>query len=216
MYAIIDLARLNPESLAIANRAYEMWHSRFVSILDEAGEKLTPDYFYRSKYISVLYDDTKVIAMCLHNVLDLQAKGVSELSYLDPVNQILKAQLKKRSERILTVEWVAVHPDSVRQKCADIIMGLAFSFLSDSECTAAMGFSRTDYKADKVAEKFGTQKLDLIIRHGIECGVMLLKKENLKPHPDKSIQETIDDLYGERLDFTYTGLTSQNTRRLAA
>jgi hypothetical protein len=220
MFALIDLSKTNKTSVKLLNRAYDLWYSNFTDILNESSEELKPDYFYRCKYVSVLYDQDIIKAMCLHNVFDFGASGVSELDYFKPLNPFLKESFLKEKIRILSVEWVLVNPELrarfTKVQYADIIMGLAFKVLSDSGLDAAMGFSRTDLKADLVAEKFGTKKLDLIKRHNIECGVMLLRKNDLVKHPFKKTQEVIDQEYLSRTDYTYFKYTNQYEQEVAS
>ncbi len=110
-----------------------------------------------------------------------------DLPYFDSVSLEIKKQLLENREKIFSCEFVTVHPELrarfSRIQHGDLIMGLAFKVFEFSSCTSAMGFSREDNKADKMAMRFGFEKIDRINLHGINCGVMILKKQNLKEHP---------------------------------
>lgn len=111
-------------------------------------------------------------------------------------------------EKVFSCEFVTVRPD-LRSKFSktsygDLMMGTAFKVFKESSCTVAMGFSRTDNKADKMAMKFGFKKLDLVHLHGIECGVMSLHKSDLVDHPYKPTQDAIEALWETRENHVYT------------
>jgi hypothetical protein len=206
MFTIIDFSNLTKETRPIVNQAFKIWKDTYSEILSESGEKLIPEYFYRSKIMTAIYEEGLVKAFLLHNIYDLTLCGVSELSYFEPVNDILKCRLIKSEAKIFSCEWVTVHPELrarfSKVQLGDVMMGLAFKTMMDSSCDSALGFSRLDNKADKMALKFGFEKLDTIVRHGKECGVMYLSRENLKPHPYTKTQEIINELYQNKVNFS--------------
>ncbi|MFZ4404263.1 MAG: hypothetical protein ACOYOK_09200 [Pseudobdellovibrionaceae bacterium] len=206
MFLVIDLHQLNQFTLPIVNQAFDLWKSVYSEILENAGEILVPDYFYKCKIISVIYENDIVQAFTLHNVYNLSANGVCDLSYFSPLNEFTKQKLKHEGHKVWTCEWVTVHPDFrgrfTKVQLGEVIMGLAFKLFAELDCTSAMGFSRKDIKADRMAEKFGFISIDTIVRHGIECGVMFLKKENLLPHPYEKTQIKIDSLYENKTIYS--------------
>lgn len=206
MFLIIDLAIIEESQKKFINQAYDIWTETYEPILSEAGEKISADYFYRCRLITILTAGDQVQAFMLHNFYDLSLAGVRDLSYFNPARHLIENGAIKESSKIFSCEWVTVHPDLrarfSKVQLGDVMMGLAFKAMQGSHCNSAMGFSRTDNKADRMAEKFGFEKLDLIKRHDKECGVMFLEVDSLKDHPYSKTQETINAFYEDKMNFS--------------
>lgn len=109
----------------------------------------------------------------------------------------------------MTVEWVTVHPDLRKRfsriQYVDILMGLAFHQMNAGKFHSAIGFSRTDLKADRVVEKFGGKRFELTQQHDIECALMVMERVNLKRHENDRTAQMIDDLYFVKQDNNLRG-----------
>lgn len=198
-FQVIDFADRKNFDFDLANKAFEMWKETYEPIVAAAGETLPVDYFWKSRLALVLTGEDGIIGFCLSNFIDFRSAGVSGLSYLNPASDIVKQRFQNDSKKILTVEWVTVAP-ALRARFSkvqyvDIIMGLSFCYMRDAGFDCAMGFSRTDQKANKIVQKFGGDQLELTQRHGIECGVMVMEQSKLIAHPISKTQAAIDEIY---------------------
>lgn len=206
--SIVDFSNITEDVKQLVNHSYKIWFEEYSKIFGECGEALVPEIFWRAKMMTVIHDESGVQAFLLHNFYDLTLEGIPALGYFEPVNEILKKRMISEGEKVFSCEFVTVRPD-LRAKFAkirfgDLMMGCAFKTFAESSCTVAMGFSRTDVKADQMAMKFGFKKLDLVQLHGIECGVMALHKDDLIDHPYKATQDAINALWDAREDHVRT------------
>lgn len=205
-FEIIDLSKIDKLNKALIENTYSVWKSVYEPILNEANEAILPDYFWKARMISVIHEKNTPVAFALHGSIPIFMDDVENISYFFPLSDVLKHKLKKFSHQILTIEWVTVNPEHrgkfTKVQPVDLIMGLSFKLLENSHWEASMGFSRTDLKADKVAEKFGVRSQGEVTRHDIHCKLMYVEKEWLTPHPFKKVQLAIDDLWINRVDHT--------------
>lgn len=204
MLKIIDLTNIKKTDVQTVNAAFEVWQQVYGPILQQAGETLTPESFWKCRLLTVIESEEMVEGFMLHSIYDLSLKGLVDIGYFSPLSAAMKAELVDNEEVIFTCEWVTVHPTLrgrfSKVQIGDVVMGVGFRSFLDTPCTLAMGFSRTDMKADKMAESFGFENKGMIRRHDIECGIMMLRKENHKAHRYGKTQARIEELYHLRLN----------------
>ncbi|HEY8272075.1 MAG TPA: hypothetical protein VIG33_14385 [Pseudobdellovibrionaceae bacterium] len=207
MLKLIDLSHIEKSDVSTANSAFEVWKQVYTPILTEANEQIRPEFFWKSKLLCVIEREQLIEGFMLASIYDLSLNGLIDIPYFAPLGDSMKAKLVDDEEKIFTCEWVTVHPllrgKFSKVQIGDVVMGLGFRAFMDSPCTLAMGFSRTDLKADKMAESFGFENQGMICRHGIECGIMMLRKSNFKSHRYFKTQQVIEELYANKENKTH-------------
>ncbi|RYG94982.1 MAG: hypothetical protein EON58_15135 [Alphaproteobacteria bacterium] len=201
---IIDLSSIQDRQLPLVNEAYRLWVETYQPILEAAGESLKPEYFFRSKTMIMIRDEEKVLSFSLNNVLNLGLSGVSDLSYFQEMPLATFEQLRSERFKLFTIEWVTVHPDfrarMTKIQQADLIMGLSINSMTHTDCDGAIGYSRIDLGADRIASRFGARAQEPTLAHGVECNVMLARREWVIPHKFKQIQAVVDGLWNEQIN----------------
>lgn len=201
-----DLSGLSKEHLQTIESVYEMWQEIYGPILAVANEELHPDAFFRARYLVCIMDVGQPLAFCLMNTIDLKVGQNAGRSYFRPVPTQRLTELILANEKILTVEWVTVRPDSRVQfkkvQLADLVMGAAFRFLHQTDHTLAMGYSRTDVGADRIAASFGVRPFDEIQLHGIHCRLMIGRREWVGRHRFSVVETAIETMWRSARNYT--------------
>jgi hypothetical protein len=203
---IVDFSNIRPAQVSLMNSVFSLWRETFTPILEGANEILRPETFFRAKIASVIHTDGCIHSFSLSNVLDLRINGADELGYFHEMPKGLLAEFKNRGTRLMTIEWVTVHPE-MRHKLtkiqqSDLIMGCSIRALLHTECDGAIGYSRIDLGADRIASRFGARPQDKVMAHGIECNVMLARREWVTEHKFKVVQNAVDELWNGKLNTT--------------
>jgi len=203
---LIDLSSIRPEQVTLLNSAFGLWRETFEPILNKAQERLQVDTFFRSKIASVIHTNGHLHSFSLSNVLDLRINGTNELGYFHEMPKKLLSEYVNRGTRLLTIEWVTVHPEMrlklTKIQQADLIMGCSLQALLHTDCDGAIGYSRIDLGADRIASRFGARPQELVQAHGVDCHVMLARKEWIIPHKFKVVQDAVNELWNKRLNTT--------------
>lgn len=198
----VHLADAQNDEIKLVNATYRLWKETYGPILKDAGLALQPESFHRSQFLTVIHDQGAPLSFSLSSFLNLTIDGTADMKYFDPMSACLKEKFTKENPRVMTIEWVTVHPkerervSKIRQ--SDLIMGCSFRAFRDSAADVAMGFSRTDLGADRIAEQFGCVGQETTSLFGIECRVMMISKQMLKPHRFAVVQREIDSLCDAR------------------
>jgi len=197
-FLFLELARIDRVYYAIINSCYEMWKETYGEILSAAGEKLSADSFFRSRFISIIHQNYSPIGFCLHSVYDFSLNGMVELPYFFYVGSHFLNKLENEKRRLLSIEWVTVHPEYRKRfakvQYVDLVMGMGLEMLKLSSCDSTMGFSRKDLQADRIVAKYGVREMEEIVRHGISCAVMFAEVENLVEHPYRAVNVELKNL----------------------
>jgi hypothetical protein len=199
-FQIIDLHQINQKkTVSQISQCLDLWRQVYEPILHKNKETLDLDHFLRSRYLSILHGSNKIFAFCLHNPFLVQDSFFLENSYFKYCTPYAKAMIFETTERILSLEWLTANP-LFRGKISGInyneyLLSLTFHWMKENRFSAMMGYSRTDYKADKAAEKFGASAIDTVQRHGIECKIMLAYSNRIITHPDPEQAQVIYQIY---------------------
>ena len=204
---IYDLANIPSSEKANVSRIYDVWNQVYTPILKDSNEVLRSDYFFRTKFLVALFDESeKPLSFSLHNNYDLQLHGVATHSYFDVAPPAFMELISKEQHQVLTYEWVTVHPDErgrkTEAKSSHVLMGLASKAAQASPYTSPMGYSRVDFKADKNAELYGFKALMDTYRHNILCKVMFCRKHEFHPHPSGFVADVVDQVWEKRTNFS--------------
>lgn len=206
-----DLSNLSSEHLRTIETVYEMWEETYRPIVSAANEDLHPDSFFRARYLLCIYDSvssesSQPVAFCLMNSIDLKIPQNAGRSYFRPVPYLRMKDFVSAGDKILTVEWVTVRPANRVQfkkvQLVDLVMGAAFRFMHRTNHTLAMGYSRIDVGADRVAASFGVRPFDDIQLHGISCRLMIGRREWVGKHRFAVVESAIETLWSSARNFT--------------
>ncbi len=219
-----NLAELNGQHLGKIDSVFKMWREVYTPILAASGESLHPDTFFRSRYVVCISEiDAKTevahtLGFCLLNTIDLKVAHNLGRSYFEPVPAQRMTELLDGREKILTVEWVTVRPESrvrfQKIQLADLIMGAAFRFLQQSDHTLAMGYSRTDVGADRIAASFGVRPFDELQLHGIPCRLMIGRREWVGRHRFSVVEAAVENLWQSAVNFTSTKFNTEKSQEI--
>ncbi len=126
-------------------------------------------------------------------------------------------EIKANGDRVFAVEWVTVHPDRrakfSKVQLADLIMGVSTRFMLETESDFVMGFSRTDLGADRIAACLGIRPHGLVNFHGIECQVMIGRRQWVGAHRFAVVERAIEDLWNRREDHYFQKSQASETRK---
>lgn len=201
-YHLIDLANIDPKLLALVDQAYFLWESTYLKILSASGETLNPDCFWRSKILAIIEENDVIIGLHLYNAFDLRMKSITRHGYIENFNESQIRQIRSQGiDRVMSCEFLTVNPD-FRGKVSgfswgDVIVGLAAKVCLASSWDGMVGISRTDFKVDRMAKRIGAADTDKVIKHEIECRIVVASKALLQPSPDLQVQRMIRQLWSQ-------------------
>lgn len=201
-FELIKLNKQEVESSELVKSCFALWLETYAPIVESAGKTLEPSSFFNNKILSVIHDQGLVLSFACNNMRDLSDPEVRAMPYFARLSDTLMGRLKDL--KIFTVEWVTVNPEhrakvsKVQQ--ADLIMSLGIRSMAHSPCDAAIGFSRTDLKADRIAERSGGRAQEYVNIFNIECAVMLALKSWVTGHKYQVVQDVIDELWLNKIN----------------
>lgn len=219
---LIDLDRIQKTDTHLVEDCHKLWTETYSSILQSAGETIHSDGFFRSRILIAVRCGEQTAGFCMARFFDLRVPSMAESSYFDPVPDPLMHDLCASGDRIFAVEWVTVRPEFrakfSKVQLVDLIMGVSIRFMFETTSDAVMGFSRVDVGADRIASSFGIRPHGLVNFHGIDCQIMIGRREWLGAHRFAVVERAIEDLWGRRQDryFTAEGGAGAGTYEKAA
>lgn len=195
----ISLASVADSDVELVSNVFDMWKTEYTPIVNGAGGELKAESFHRSQFLNVIHDNGEPLSFSLSSFLNVKLRGMYELGYFASLSDELRVRFKVENPRIMTIEWVTVAPmerariSKIRQ--SDLIMGSSMRFFGASAADVAIGFSRTDLGADRIAAQFGCVPQGLTSVFGIDCQVMMVRQTDLRPHKFAVVQRAIDGLW---------------------
>lgn len=203
-FELVYLNDRTVESSLLINECYALWLETYSPIVEAAGKALEPSSFFNNKILSVIHEQGSVLSFACNNIHDLSDPSVRALPYFARLSGTLMERL--RNLKVFTVEWVTVHPEQrakvSKVQQSDLIMSLGIRSMMHSPCNAAIGFSRTDLKADRIAERSGGRPQEYVSVFNIECAVMLALKSWVTTHKYQAVQNVIDELWTNKINHT--------------
>lgn len=197
---IIDTLAAPAADLIKLNDVIKLWKDVYTPILSAANLKLSIDSFQKARTVTVLNDDSgAVIGFALNNYINCSLLDMYQHSYFKDCPEIFKEELKIKKHHIMTIEFVTVNPNYQKRfskvQYVDVLMGIQTQMMLTSNISAVMGYSRMDLKADKIAQKFGALSRGVVKMFDIDCSIIFLPRELVRPHPFAQTQELITKLY---------------------
>lgn len=204
---VFDLSVVDKKNERTLSKVYDLWDEVYAPILKQSGETLRSDYFFRCKSAVTLLDAFEnPLAFVLHNHFYFGINGSNIHSYFDISPQDYKDLHSKEQSIITTFEWVTIHPSFSRKKeeirPAHVIMGLSMLAVQQSHSTGFMGYSRTDFKADKNAEIFGFRPLEDLYRHDIHCKLMYASQADIKSHYNPTVVDLTNKIWSSAQNYS--------------
>ena len=197
-----NLTSLLAADFKLLEAVVHLWQDTYTPILAAAGETLEIDDFFAAKVALVLHDGSEPIGFCLLNSRPLGLLGIRDCRYFTSLPTTTLKELEDCKDMLLSIEWVTVHPahraKMRKVQIADLVMGMAFRLFHLTSHTVAIGFSRTDVGADRIAMNFGVRGFDEITLHGIQCRVMIGRKEWVGAHRFAVVEKAIEEIWGAR------------------
>lgn len=201
-YHLIDLSNLDTNTVSLVDQAYSLWHATYSKILESSGEKINSDDFWRARILAVIEQNNSIIGLHLYNAFDLRVHAIQTHSYLKSLSNIKIEELKSKSiQRLMSGEFLTVHPE-FRGKpngisIAEVIVGLCTKVFLSSPWDAIIGISRIDFKVDKMTTKLGGRVNGDLLRHDVECKIIIATKSDIKPNTDLPVVNMVESLWSQ-------------------
>lgn len=213
---LIDLDRIRENDIGLVEECHSLWVETYKPILEAAGESLHSDGFFRSRVLMAVRQGDVLVGFCLARFFDLRVSSMAKASYFDPMPEVLLRGLSEQGDRVFAVEWVTVRPEQrakfSKVQLADLIMGVSTRFMLETESDFVMGFSRTDLGADRIAACLGIRPHGIVNFHGIDCQVMIGRREWVGAHRFAVVERAIEDLWARRQDYYFGAAKGQESR----
>lgn len=196
---IIEISKANRFDASLVGAAYALWVQTYTPIVAAAGRTLSPESFHRSQFVTMICEGQRVLSFALSSHFDMSIPGVSDMAYFSPMSDGLKAKFIRENPKVMTIEWVTVDPaerervSKIRQP--DLIMGCCFKRFALTDADVAMGFSRVDYGADRIAAQYGCEPQEDTSMFNIACKVMMVRRHQVKSHRFAVVQSAVDRLW---------------------
>jgi hypothetical protein len=201
----------NFNGVAIYNSAYDYWKTFWKDVYSQVGEKgdLNTDDFLRQDFIGVLMHDEEIVGMHLYNLFDLSMRAHMDQRFMSKgFGELYFRQLKnKKVKTAMSLEYLTVDPlwrkSVIGISVAEILIGLALKIQKSLDIDAGIGKSRADVKVTQMVERFGAKVLgNKILIHNITTDLIVFFKNEITPHPDKTINQYVDKFWKYRTDLT--------------
>ncbi|MCA6565604.1 MAG: hypothetical protein ACK5UJ_03830 [Pseudobdellovibrionaceae bacterium] len=197
-FNVIDLNSISSKDLETLDSCYKLWHEVYTPILADAQQSLNKDSFLRARFLAVLEKDAEVCCFSLMNTHFTLWKPSVEASYFSYCSDITRHLVKSQGLSLLTVEWLTANPKYRRKVTGypanEVLVSLCFQWMKHMGFDAAIGYPRCDFKSDQVATMMGAKVTESVMRHGIECKVILAHRDSLIMHPETEMAQHIQDL----------------------
>lgn len=197
-----NLTSISKAHIRLLEAVIQLWRETYTPILAAAKEQLSMDDFFSAKAALVLHEGDQPVGFCVLNSRPLGLSGVRDCRYFAPLPPKILEDLERTREALLSIEWVTVHPEhraKLRKvQIADLVMGAAFRLFHQTSHTVVIGYSRTDVGADRIAMNFGVRGFEEISLHGINCRVMIGRKEWVGAHRFTVVESAIEGLWQGR------------------
>lgn len=197
-FETIDLRDLRLQRHPLVNQAFALWMETYLPILGGVGLKLKPSTFYSAQFLNVIHRDGEVLSLALANVRDTGSRALEDVSYFSPMLPDRITKLRRDFSKVMSLEFITVHPRErarvakIRQP--ELIVGCISNVFLRCGAEAAVGFSRIDLGADRLAAQFGFVPHEPTKMFGIECILMIAKRSEIRRHKHAVIQNAIDGL----------------------
>lgn len=206
-YWLLDLGNLTIETARIADLAFINWKNIFHAEMAKRDLILHENDFWQAKLLAVITNKTEVVGSHIYNVFDLRTLAVGSHSYLKhfPETEIFEIRQKK-IDQIMSMEYLCVNP-----KCrgkdqgfswGEVVIGLGFKALQNSDWGAAVGIAREDRKVDKMASQMGARAITHLTMNETPCDIMLMPKAEIKPSANPFAQEKIESLWKTHINHS--------------
>ena len=167
--------------------AYNLWYlvwSGTLNKLDGVSE-LKSNEFTRHDFCSVIYEESRAIALFCYSAIDLSLPTRVNDSWFSAWPKDILFYLGKNYRKSLMPAWLAVHPDYRRSSSsypvnlAQVTMEIYASLILYYGFQAGFGTTRNDRGVNKLIYETGGIKLDEGKDHGVGVDFVLMEPENI-------------------------------------
>ena len=188
------------------DRTYSLWKEFWKTIYTNVGspESFLADDFFRQTYVGVITHDSDIVAVLGSTIFDINSPSTLDHRYFKfyPV-PFISALKKSELTRILSVEFLTV-PERWRKSVtglslSEAIIGLNLKLMNESFADGVIGTARRDNKVHTSCFKFGFETVvGNVKKRNFEVELIALKREKLRPHPEKNLAKLIEKLWENR------------------
>lgn len=212
-----------PEGKDYCQAIYAFWHEEWSATFKNDSKEKVPDILYSDDFRR-----QDQIVCLLH-----QAKPIATFS-LDLVNVELLVDRQQRCLRHYPTEFLQELCDSGNPEAiimsymlvskawrryqsnvpiAYILPGIAAKILLASSAGCVMATSRNDVKADDVGRHHGFRLHSDLKLYGVAASIMIMKKSTVKICDVPGVNDAVNYLWENRLDFSKGPAISEHSQR---
>lgn len=189
---------------------YNYWRKTWGEFFEKAGSgpnALNVENFMRSRFIIVLHRELQVAGTLSSSVFNTHADVSFDHPSVKPFPEPVKLALRESTPNAcITGEYLSVgrefKRDLVGISLADVMVGILLEILKSEELSAMIA---TPVRAAKVADitiNFGAIEVGSHMKIGVDCQMIYVGRNMVRPHPDAKVNHAVEDLWNRRIDMT--------------
>lgn len=185
----------------------EFWEEVFVK--NGVPGHLQTDDFYRSNFISVLYQGHEVIGLGHFGIFNLESMAAQTFGYFQRsfTPSYMDFLRKRNIKSVLSFEHLTINPSWRKSKVgvpfAKILLALHTRLLKALNIDAAVAISRSDVKVtDMLLELQWDVVVPNLNAHNTPVDLAILLKHRVAPHPEPDCERLVENYWRRRQDFT--------------
>lgn len=195
------------EALYLHNNAYRMWRDVWQDTFDKLGiphDKLEGE-FGRQGLVACISEGDKPLAVHLYSFYSIDSIAAREHPYMTGnYPEIFFAKLAHEGVRtVMSMEYMTVHPNyrksSGQVHVGEALGGLAQQTMKWSGADASIAPARRDRKIHLMAYGYGGEPvIENVKNHNVDCDLVMIRRERIKPHRTPETQALIERLWESR------------------
>ena len=180
-------------------RAYELWRKTWhVSAYPDG---FISDSFLNADKILSLSSDSEPVLLCICNFYDVSKIYDRESSYMSGLQSY---GFLTDNDQIMSVEYISANRRWRRKgiSLGKLIVGLSQKLFIDSSATVSVGTAVKSSGVPKMVEEFGFRSLGTIERYGLDCELVINRRETNKRSEDLQLDSLINILWSQENEVT--------------
>lgn len=166
------------EQVELFNKLFDCWDETFSKVLEDSGDKLDHDDFFRFDTIGMLMYNNEIVATQNFTQWDLRLKSSKAHHYIASLeNSTVEKLVAEGRHKVFSFEYFFVAPEWRKRSQSlpflEIMVGLGLKHVQETDAAGFIGTPRTDIKVDQMTIKLGAHYLQQPIhKMKYECAVV--------------------------------------------
>jgi len=194
------------------NSTYNYWKKTWTAFFEKAGSgpnALNVDNFMRSRYVIVLHRQLEIVGSLSCSVFNSHAEVSFDHPGVKPFPELVQEMMKRlEPNACITGEYLSVNPDYRKSvvgiSLADAMVGILLQIMLNESLGAMIATPVRAAKVADITKCFGAAEVGSYLKIGVDCQMIYVTREMYRPHPDKRVNEFVQELWARRRDFTKT------------